>query len=145
MSTGKANTNVERVRIGNINVPVLRFGGEGTAVKQLQTRLTRSGFMVPVTGKFLDTTHRSVMSFQKKYNIPSSGIVDKSTYEKLSEILRDKPNYSLLYWENSMTPKESHINNMKEVTYAMEIDNRKKIFIMVAVAVMGVVLLKVRK
>lgn len=45
----------------------LRVGSQGTEVSNLQTALTQSGFGVPVTGNYDQTTASAVSGFQEKY------------------------------------------------------------------------------
>ena len=64
--------------------PVLKKGMRSEAVKTLQVNLKKLGFFnVEPTGYFGEITLASVKKFQKKYNIPTTGIVASLTHAKL--------------------------------------------------------------
>lgn len=74
--------------------PVLKKGMSGEAVRTLQANLKKLGFFsAEPTGYFGDITLAAVKNFQKKYNIPTTGIVATLTHAKLDELLRamEKP------------------------------------------------------
>lgn len=74
--------------------PVLKKGMRSEAVRTLQANLKKLGFFnVEPTGYFGDITLEAVKNFQKKYNIPTTGIVATLTHAKLDELLRamEKP------------------------------------------------------
>lgn len=74
--------------------PVLKKGMRSEAVRTLQANLKKLGFFnVEPTGYFGDITLAAVKNFQKKYNIPTTGIVATLTHAKLDELLRamEKP------------------------------------------------------
>lgn len=69
--------------------PVLKKGMSGAAVKTLQTDLKKLGFFSSSpTGYYGDLTVASVKKFQKKYNIPATGVVATLTYGKLDALLK---------------------------------------------------------
>ena len=74
--------------------PVLKKGMRSEAVRTLQANLKKLGFFhVEPTGYFGDITLASVKKFQKKYNIPTTGVVASLTHAKLDQLLRaaEKP------------------------------------------------------
>ena len=69
--------------------PVLRKGMSGEAVRTLQANLKKLGFFsAEPTGYFGDITLAAVKKFQKKYNIPTTGVVASLTHAKLDELLK---------------------------------------------------------
>jgi peptidoglycan hydrolase-like protein with peptidoglycan-binding domain len=72
--------------------PVLKKGMSGSAVKTLQLNLKKLGFFsAAATGYFGDITVTAVKKFQKKYNIPATGVVASLTHSKLDSLLKPKP------------------------------------------------------
>jgi peptidoglycan hydrolase-like protein with peptidoglycan-binding domain len=74
--------------------PVLRIGMKGEAVKTLQKNLKKLGFFnTEPTGYFGEITLAAVKKFQKKYNIPTTGVVASLTHAKLDQLLKkdEKP------------------------------------------------------
>ena len=71
--------------------PVLRKGMRGEAVRTLQINLKKLGFFnAEPTGYFGDITYAAVKKFQKKYNIPTTGVVASLTHAKMDELLKDR-------------------------------------------------------
>lgn len=71
--------------------PILKKGMSGTAVKTLQLNLKKLGFFSgTATGFYGDLTVTAVKKFQKKYKIPTTGVVASLTYSKLDELLKPK-------------------------------------------------------
>ncbi len=71
--------------------PVLRKGMSGAAVKTLQLNLQKLGFFSGnATGYFGDITVTAVKKFQKKYNIPVTGVVATLTHNKIDSLLKPK-------------------------------------------------------
>ncbi|HPV00865.1 MAG TPA: peptidoglycan-binding protein [Clostridiales bacterium] len=69
--------------------PVLKKGMSGEAVRTLQANLKKLGFFsAEPTGYFGDITLAAVKKFQKKYNIPTTGVVASLTHAKLDELLK---------------------------------------------------------
>ncbi len=69
--------------------PILKEGMNGSAVKTLQSNLKRLGFFSQnPTGYYGDYTISAVKKFQKKYNIPATGVVATLTYNKLDALLK---------------------------------------------------------
>lgn len=69
--------------------PVLRQGMSGSAVKTLQVNLKKLGFFnTAPTGYFGEITLKAVKKFQKKYNIPATGVVATLTHRKIDELLK---------------------------------------------------------
>ncbi len=69
--------------------PILRQGMNSSAVKTLQGDLKKLGFFSPApTGYFGSATVSAVKKFQKKYNLPSTGVVATLTYNKLEALLK---------------------------------------------------------
>ncbi len=72
--------------------PVLKKGMSGTAVKTLQINLKKLGFFnATPTGYFGEITLTAVKKFQKKYKIPTTGIVATLTHRKIDELLKPAP------------------------------------------------------
>ncbi|NMA33007.1 MAG: peptidoglycan-binding protein, partial [Clostridiaceae bacterium] len=68
--------------------PVLRKGMKSEAVKTLQKNLKKLGFFnTEPTGYFGEITLAAVKKFQKKYNIPTTGVVATLTHAKLDQLL----------------------------------------------------------
>lgn len=74
------------------NVPVakakivLKQGSSGSRVTDIQKRLDVLGYNIPLTGIYDKSTFNAVADFQKKNSLEVSGNIDESTYKKLSEI-----------------------------------------------------------
>jgi len=69
--------------------PVLKYGMSGSAVKTLQTDLKKLGFFSSTpTGYFGQITLTSVKNFQKKYNLPVTGVVASLTHQKIDQLLK---------------------------------------------------------
>ena len=69
-----------------MNVPVLRNGSAGAAVKSLQTLLIGYGYSCGgygVDGKFGAATEAAVRTFQKASGLMVDGIVGPATWGKL--------------------------------------------------------------
>jgi peptidoglycan hydrolase-like protein with peptidoglycan-binding domain len=65
--------------------PKLKFGSSGTAVMQLQQRLTSLGYWLGTpNGKFNTTTQQAVFALQKATGISPSGTVAASTWKALA-------------------------------------------------------------
>lgn len=72
--------------------PTLKKGMSGSAVKTLQLNLKKLGFFsAAVTGYYGDITVTAVKKFQKKYKIPTTGVVATLTHNKLDSLLKPKP------------------------------------------------------
>lgn len=72
-------------------LPVLRKGDTGDAVKLLQNLLIFLGYFDKDlrTGNFLDQTEQAVKNFQSEYNLQVDGIVGAKTWDLLGGILWD--------------------------------------------------------
>jgi peptidoglycan hydrolase-like protein with peptidoglycan-binding domain len=69
--------------------PILKKGMSGTAVKTLQQNLKTLGyFSAAATGYFGDITLTAVKKFQKKYNLPVTGVVASLTHSKIDSLLK---------------------------------------------------------
>lgn len=69
--------------------PILKEGMRSSTVKTLQSNLKRLGFFsLNPTGYYGDYTLTAVKKFQKKYNIPATGVVATLTYKKLDALLK---------------------------------------------------------
>ncbi len=67
---------------------ILKYGMEGSEVKQLQKNLQQLGyFNAEPTGYFGDVTLASVRSLQKKNSLDADGIVGKDTYALISRLI----------------------------------------------------------
>ncbi len=65
------------------NLPVLRYGSRGDAVKELQRMLNMVGYGLKVDGIFGRRTLAAVRDFQKKNLLVVDGIVGVRTWSKL--------------------------------------------------------------
>ena len=68
------------------NLPVLRRGAKGTAVKTLQRALLKAGEKLPkfgADGHFGNETESAVKSFQKAHKLKVDGIPGPNTYREL--------------------------------------------------------------
>lgn len=72
-------------------LPVLRKGDSGGAVKLLQNLLISLGYFDKDlrTGNFLDQTEQAVKNFQGEYNLQVDGIVGAKTWDLLGGVLWD--------------------------------------------------------
>ena len=85
-------------------LPITQKGWKGDDVKIIQEFLrTEGSFKYPqTTGYFGTLTGDAVRTFQKKYNLPSTGVVDKPTLEKMQSA------------SSQIAPAQtSRINNLK--------------------------------
>lgn len=70
----------------------LEYGDTGLLVKGLHYYLNTIAFfdpslpMLEVNGVYNDNTKKMVMNFQKRYNIPVTGVVDAVTWNKIKEV-----------------------------------------------------------
>lgn len=66
------------------NVPNLRFGNSGTAVRVLQRLLIANGYSLPVDGIYGALTESAVKAFQVQRNLQVDGIVGPNTWSSLT-------------------------------------------------------------
>jgi peptidoglycan hydrolase-like protein with peptidoglycan-binding domain len=84
MST--ASTTVPR------NVPLLRVGSKGAAVRDLQRRLSTLGYWLgPIDGVFGNLTQQAVYALQKASSLARDGVVGVATSAALSHNVRPRP------------------------------------------------------
>ncbi len=71
-----------------VNMPVLRVGTKGEAVRFLQKLLITFGYLTPeqFDADFGPITKEAVREFQATYNLLIDGIVGNKTWRKLSEV-----------------------------------------------------------
>ncbi|MBI5546326.1 MAG: peptidoglycan-binding protein [Deltaproteobacteria bacterium] len=62
----------------------LEVGAKGQTVRDLQSMLQRAGFDTKVDGIFGPKTAESVKAFQRRHDLPETGVVDASTFAKLA-------------------------------------------------------------
>lgn len=74
---------------------VLSKGDSGDSVRELQTKLTKLGFPVEITGNFGNITELKLKQFQKKYNIQQTGKLGETTIKKLDELTNIKSTNSI--------------------------------------------------
>ncbi len=87
----------------------LSYGDTGILVKGLHYYLNVISFfdpdlpMLEVNGVFNDNTKSMVMNFQRKYNLPVTGVVDSNTWQKIRDIyfgtLNNIPSEYVEYYE----------------------------------------------
>jgi N-acetylmuramoyl-L-alanine amidase len=72
-------------------LPTLRKGDKGGAVKLLQNILISLGYMDKnlSTGNFLEQTDFAVRNFQNGYNLTVDGVVGSKTWDLLGGVLWD--------------------------------------------------------
>lgn len=68
---------------GAMSRPVLQFGSQGQAVRELQTLLGRHGYAVTVDGDFGPQTATAVRAFQKAKGLVVDGVVGPQTWGAL--------------------------------------------------------------
>jgi len=66
---------------------VLRQGMQGSDVRVLQQLLTRAGFHTPVNGSFGSTTERSVVAFERQWQLKANGVVTRSVATELRSVV----------------------------------------------------------
>jgi peptidoglycan hydrolase-like protein with peptidoglycan-binding domain len=66
------------------NLPTLRFGDSGNAVRVLQRLLSSNGYPVRIDGNFGALTETAVKAFQSQQNLLVDGIVGPKTWQKLT-------------------------------------------------------------
>jgi peptidoglycan hydrolase-like protein with peptidoglycan-binding domain len=66
---------------------VLRPGMRGSDVRTLQQLLTKIGFTTPVNGKFGYNTERSVVRFERQFQVSGNGIVTKEAATELRKLV----------------------------------------------------------
>ncbi|AXI29434.1 hypothetical protein CIB87_10580 [Priestia megaterium] len=83
------------VVVGDANPPSsYRKGDSGLGVKELQQKIVKAGFKLPVhgdDGSYGDETVEAVMAFQKQYGLAIDGIAGEKTLDKLADVLKDQP------------------------------------------------------
>ncbi|MGB3760434.1 MAG: peptidoglycan-binding domain-containing protein [Rivularia sp. (in: cyanobacteria)] len=65
-------------------LPVLRYGNSGNAVRVLQTLLTYNRYGVGITGRFDVLTETAVKAFQANRRLSADGIVGSRTWRELT-------------------------------------------------------------
>ena len=69
--------------------PLLEVGDAGLRVRQVQARLKQlQWFSGPVTGSYARSTGAAVSGFQEKRRIPVTGVVDRRTLTRLTDMTR---------------------------------------------------------
>ncbi|WP_414578008.1 peptidoglycan-binding domain-containing protein [Anabaena sp. CCY 9402-a] len=66
------------------NVPNLRFGNSGSAVRVLQRLLVANGYTLPVDGVYGALTESAVKAFQVQRNLRVDGVVGPNTWRSLT-------------------------------------------------------------
>ena len=69
-----------------VTYPELKMGSKGELVTQLQDLLSKAGSKIKVKGVFNIGTRSAVCAFQKKNDLPVTGVVDKKTWTKLLKV-----------------------------------------------------------
>ncbi|NWF62587.1 MAG: peptidoglycan-binding protein [Fischerella sp.] len=67
------------------DLPILRFGYAGNAVRVLQRLLLSNGYAIQVDGAFGALTEAAVKAFQNRRNLASDGIVGQKTWYELTK------------------------------------------------------------
>jgi len=94
----------------------LKTGSNGIQVQILQSALSNDKSLYPsgqVTGFYGELTKQAVINFQKKYDISTSGEIDKQTADKFNEVYGDKTSdyYLGSYVNNNTSTFTNVINN----------------------------------
>jgi hypothetical protein len=63
--------------------PTLKLGDKGQAVRIAQAALKAKGYSLSVDGEYGRITESIIKQFQKKYELPETGIIDEATWELL--------------------------------------------------------------
>ena len=71
-------------------LPVLRYGNTGSAVRVLQTLLTYNRYGVGISGRFDVLTETAVKAFQTHRRLAADGIVGPRTWQELTKRTRFK-------------------------------------------------------
>ncbi|WP_313954426.1 peptidoglycan-binding domain-containing protein [Anabaena subtropica] len=66
------------------NLPTLRFGNSGVAVRALQRLLVAKGYAIRVDGNFGALTETAVKAFQVQRNLAVDGVVGFNTWNSLT-------------------------------------------------------------
>jgi peptidoglycan hydrolase-like protein with peptidoglycan-binding domain len=74
---------------------VLTAGMSGHDVRVLQDYLSRAGFSTPVVGVFGPVTDHNVRSFQRRYHLAATGVVDVPLVKELRLIVAQKSHTAL--------------------------------------------------
>lgn len=61
----------------------IKYGDKGIKVKECQRQLQYAGSTIKADGKFSIGMVSAVRSFQKKNNLPVTGVIDSKTFKKL--------------------------------------------------------------
>lgn len=81
---GDEDINDDLAPAASIEVPTLRRGAQGSAVRDLQQKLTEKGYALGgVDGKYGAMTESAVFEFQRANGLDGTGVVDRSTMESL--------------------------------------------------------------
>jgi peptidoglycan hydrolase-like protein with peptidoglycan-binding domain len=76
---------VLRMQLSSLqNLPTLRFGSSGNAVRVLQQLLISNGYSVRIDGYFGALTETAVKAFQSRRNLVVDGIVGPKTWRELT-------------------------------------------------------------
>lgn len=65
----------------------LHLGMRGSDVRVLQRLLTRAGFHTPVNGSFGSTTERSVVAFERQWQLKANGVVTRRVANELRSVV----------------------------------------------------------
>lgn len=76
---------MERFKI-TATYPTIRECAKGEIVIQLQDLLVKSGSNISIDGNFGLSTRNAVRAFQRKYELPITGVVDGATWIRLLEV-----------------------------------------------------------
>lgn len=68
----------------NRNLPNLRFGDSGDAVRVLQRLLLNNRYAVKVDGVFGALTETAVKAFQNQRNLKADGVIGSRTWRELT-------------------------------------------------------------
>ena len=71
---------------------ILKQGMRGSDVRALQELLIRAGFRTPVDGNFGSATERSVVAFERQWELRANGIVTRAVASELRDVVNGASN-----------------------------------------------------
>ncbi|WP_432666912.1 peptidoglycan-binding protein [Wukongibacter baidiensis] len=111
----------------NIDNNVYKKGMENEDVKIIQQALKKDGVYTheEFTTYFGDITEAAVISFQKKYDLPSDGVIGEKTVEKMEELGLFAANNGtsiVINFDGGQYKKGMHHENVEKIQRALSID-----------------------
>ncbi|MCV3212782.1 peptidoglycan-binding protein [Plectonema radiosum NIES-515] len=82
---GEGESQKQKLKFTNQNLPTLAFASSGVSVKVLQRLLLSNGYAVRVDGVFGALTESAVKAFQNRRNLIVDGVVGSRTWRELTK------------------------------------------------------------